>query len=616
MSKLLYTDLFEYSTDNDAQIAWVSDAGGSGGLPSSEYSVSDGIDIYTKLLLHMNGGDATTRFIDNANDDQDEDNCVLMLHFDGSDTATSTVDASLSNHSVTFVNNAQIDTAQKKFGSASVLMQGTNDYLTIPDSPDWHFGAGDFTVDTWIRYNTIGNNTIVDQFGASGFRSWRIFLDGSNDRFFVYWSENGSVFGNITLNLLATPSTNTWYHLAFVRSSGVMTLYQDGIEQDSVAYAYNLFNTTQELKIGSDGSFEVDGWIDDFRITKGTALWTTNFTPPTSSPSPKLVTVVNNAQIDTAENKFSTGSGLFDGIDDYLTLEDSEDWNFGTGNWTIDFWIRWTSAWQDGGFFDIYVDGTHYFTIGALGTRAIYCQLIDGSEEFAFYTNTNTEPPEDTWMHIAVVRYGTAQNNAYIFLDGVSQAITFANNLDASYSFPDFASEVRIGYAQSQGGYYRGWIDEVRVSKGIARWTEDFDVAIKDLQCYSEDTIKQQGSYSLKIEANTDTLNDTLTKTLTDYLDYSIMDVLKFEVRASRTGSNIKLKLHDIDGDTQEHTINIASADTWQTEIWDISGISATKRDQIDKFIIEIINADVANEIYIDNLFSKTIVETSHTWVG
>jgi len=147
-------------------------------------------------------------------------------------------------------------------------------------------------------------------------------------------------------------------------------------------------------------------------------------------------------------------------------------------------------------------------------------------------------------------------------------------------------------------------------------YVDNFRVEV-DLQCYSEDTIKQQGSYSLKaVAAQTGSLNKTLTKTLTDYLDYSIMDVIKLEIRASRTGSNIKLKIHDTGGTTSEHTINIASADTWQTEIWDISGISAANRDTIDKIIIEIINADAANTLYFDNMYSKAIVETSHVFLG
>jgi len=160
--------------------------------------------------------------------------------------------------------------------------------------------------------------------------------------------------------------------------------------------------------------------------------------------------------------------------------------------------------------------------------------------------------------------------------------------------------EFKILNADSETTYY---IDNFRIPEA--------------LQCYSEDTIKVQGDYSLKVlAAQTGSLNKTLTKTLTDYLDYSIMDVIKLDVRASRTGSNIKLKIHDTGGVTSEHTINIASADTWQTEVWDISAITGTNRDTIDKIIIEISNADAGNTAYFDNLYSKAVVETSHVFIG
>ena len=138
-----------------------------------------------------------------------------------------------------------------------------------------------------------------------------------------------------------------------------------------------------------------------------------------------------------------------------------------------------------------------------------------------------------------------------------------------------------------------------------------------NLQSFSEDTIKQQGTYSLKgVAVITDSLNDTLTKTLADYLDYSIMDKIVFQVRSSRTGENLQLQIHDTGGTTSSHTINIATADTWQTETWDISGITGTDRDTIDKIIIKVINADAANTFYFDNLFSEIKMEHSYPWIG
>ncbi len=125
----------------------------------------------------------------------------------------------------------------------------------------------------------------------------------------------------------------------------------------------------------------------------------------------------------------------------------------------------------------------------------------------------------------------------------------------------------------------------------------------KTLLAFSESTIKTQGSYSLKaVAAATDSLNKTLTKTFSPALDLSGKTQIKFDIRASRTGSNIKLGFHDSGGTTTEVTPNITSADTFQTVTVDISAVADADKDAIDSLIITILNADSANTIYIDNV--------------
>ena len=133
------------------------------------------------------------------------------------------------------------------------------------------------------------------------------------------------------------------------------------------------------------------------------------------------------------------------------------------------------------------------------------------------------------------------------------------------------------------------------------------------LQSYSESTIKQQGSYSLKgIAVITDSLNDTLTRTLADNLDLSNSEGIEYDIYALRTGSNIKIGLHDSGGTTTEHTANVASSNTNQTESWDISGVSDANKDDIDSIIITIMNADAANTFYLDDI--KWGVNAGGSW--
>lgn len=127
------------------------------------------------------------------------------------------------------------------------------------------------------------------------------------------------------------------------------------------------------------------------------------------------------------------------------------------------------------------------------------------------------------------------------------------------------------------------------------------------LQSFSEDTIKEQGTYSLKgIAIITDSLNKTLTRTVSPTIDLTDLTQIKFDIRGSRTGSQIKIGIHDSGGTTTEHTANVVSADTWQTETWDISGVSNANKDVIDSIIITVVNADATNTFYIDNMYGET----------
>jgi hypothetical protein len=144
-------------------------------------------------------------------------------------------------------------------------------------------------------------------------------------------------------------------------------------------------------------------------------------------------------------------------------------------------------------------------------------------------------------------------------------------------------------------------------TNGGSSWTEQtwdlyFIVHVQSLQSYSESTIKTQGSYALKaVAAQTDSLNKTLTHTFASPLDLSGVNTAKIDMRASRTGANVKLGLHDTGGTTTELTPTIATGDTYQTVTWDLSAVADADKNAIDKFIITPTNADSANTVYFDN---------------
>ena len=213
---------------------------------------------------------------------------ILQLPFDGSNGATSTSDLSNQNHTVT-VNGAQISSAQSKFGGTSLLLDGSNDYLSIGGS-EWNsnLNSGDFTVEFWIRLDTLGDSRIITNYNGSN--GWGVAMwsgGGGTNYFDGYWY-NGSwqyiqygLSGNYT-----TPSVDTWYHLAFVRNGNDWSLYLNGTAENTRTVSGSITSSSLgALELGRryDAAQYVDGYIDDLRITKGLARYTSNFTPPTTA---------------------------------------------------------------------------------------------------------------------------------------------------------------------------------------------------------------------------------------------------------------------------------------------------------------------------------------------
>ena len=206
---------------------------------------------------------------------------VLLLHCDGADGSTTFTDSSLSPKSVTAMANAQVDTAQFKFGTGSALFDTLGDGLSIPDSPDWDFGTGAFTVELWFR-----NNTNVGDY------SW-VRRDDGVTASFVFGGNNSVGNLNIYMNGVShslagvfTPNTAQWYHAAVTRDTvGDVRVFIDGVQKGATFNDLADLTTNVGIKIGinTNDASSYDGWLDDIRIVKGRAVYTSNFTPPAAA---------------------------------------------------------------------------------------------------------------------------------------------------------------------------------------------------------------------------------------------------------------------------------------------------------------------------------------------
>lgn len=187
----------------------------------------------------------------------------------------------------------------------------------------------------------------------------------------------------------------------------------------------------------------------------------------------------------------------------------------------------------------------------------------------------------------------------------LSASITYHIRLSRSGA-RDTTNKIRMGGIGSSV-YSDGNIASLNNGSWSQRTSDDASFKVYKevipLQCYSESSIKNQGSYSLKVlAAITNSLNDTLTRTLSSTIDATGKTEIKLDVYASRAGTNIQMQIHDSGGTTSTKDIVIAAANTWETITWDISEISNANKDDIDRIIFKIINADADNIFYIDNV--------------
>ena len=219
----------------------------------------------------------------------------ILLHFDGTDGSTTITDdnAGGSAHTWTVSGNAQIDTAQSKFGGESLLLDGTGDYISTPAHADFALGAGDWTVDCWFNCNAAGgtDRRICGQTDAG--------LTAADSSFWIRRTtgnvieaqvSDGSSVSSLVGTTQFTDALNTgWHHLALVRHGNTLMLFIDGVQDASAAFTGTVPTSSASLAVGvRGGAANLSpwlGWIDEFRLSVGVARWTSAFTVPTSAYS-------------------------------------------------------------------------------------------------------------------------------------------------------------------------------------------------------------------------------------------------------------------------------------------------------------------------------------------
>lgn len=421
----------------------------------------------------------------------------LLLYGDGTNGSTAIVDSSSNNHAITVNGDAQISTTQSKFGGSSVYFDGSGDYLTVSNNVDLQFGTGDFTIEGWF-YVFSQDKNYLSLFSLGSFVSGILLRRQTpgSDRLYI----NGTAYNYDQTFFPAS----TWVHIALTRQSGSINLWIDGTSRLSATNTSSI-SPTLDLYIGTAQHALADVWngyIDDLRITKGVARYTANFTPPTasfstltpgepyfyntslllsadgsngstaivdSSANAHTITVNGDAQISTTQSKFGGSSLFLDGTGDYLLINSQMSTFEFPGDFTIEGWF-WFNQ-NNVGYQGLLGSGVNADQTGfVLITETNNTITFIGSSNTSWNTilATTTVPTTNTWHHIAVCRSGSAVT---MYLNGTSIGSTTSSNFIRS------GSSLRVGgYQYFPGGErsFNGYIDDLRITKGVARYTANF----------------------------------------------------------------------------------------------------------------------------------------------
>ena len=365
----------------------------------------------------------------------------------------------------------------------SMYFNGTTDYVQATVSAP---GTSNFTMEGWVY---------LPAFSTGSPNIFSIIAASSSTGFQVYVSSAGfGVRSNVATIISPTgsPKVGQWYHVALVRSSGTIILYLNGASAASTSTAYTFSDTQFNAGWTPVGQY-LNAYISNIRYVNGIAVYTGNFTPPTalftSSSAANTALLLNgtnagiidsaqkidlstygSAAISTTQSKFGGSSMYFPGTS-YVRAPHNAMLDLSTGapNFTVECWFytlnNTASApivskdWGTGTTnpsYGIYLGGS---------TTLVY-MIADGTSGSIYNYYIYTGIAINTWYHVALVRNGSTMLS---FLNGV-----LVNTQTISITSKDAGATFNIGTNNDTGSYFNGYIDEVRITKGIARYTSNF----------------------------------------------------------------------------------------------------------------------------------------------
>lgn len=398
-------------------------------------------------------------------------------------------DGSSNDHTVTIVGN----TLTRRFGpynyssyskstdGGSVYVGGATSYV----STNLPAMTGDWTIEGWFQHTANTGLSFQNRlFGAA--TNDPMILNTGTTSLAVYIDNNLKISANAAANTAA--GINRWYHMALVRETtgNTLKLYINGKLAGSQSSGTYDIDAKDPFGIGSDANnsaYGMTGYIADFRVVNGTAVYTAEFTPPTEplteitntdlltctnkndiwdTGSSVRVSKVGNATSSNTQRKFATSSAMaFDGTGDYITAPGSL-LSMGSEDYTAEGWFYFNSLPSSGASWHTlfaFRDGSNEGVALYVDGATPHLEPYTGSQQATGSTTLST----GQWYHIAFVRNS---GTVYGYVNG---------NQDFTYSYSTTVGDVTTGYVGGNGAQdMNGYIQDLRITKGLARYTSAF----------------------------------------------------------------------------------------------------------------------------------------------
>ncbi len=342
-----------------------------------------------------------------------------------------------------------------------------------------------FTVEGWLYPTTLGNNFVIGDMDATGATNVLSIRTGNSGDLVLYWydgatkecySPNGSL------------RVNQWNYFAIVVNSNAISMYINSTTAASLTGTTTLTNRTQtsNFAVGQiNNAQNYPGYIGSLRWSNGIARTISAIptAPYTSDANTRLLLnftnagifdgtmknnleTVGNAQVSTAVVKYGSGSLAFDGSGDYAyAISSVANSALGSGDWTVEFWLYTNVGSTEMNIIDWRPPNTvgNYFTLYIKNT-GILAYYVNGADRITSGTAISTA----TWTHVAVSRSGTSTR---MFINGTQSGSTYTD----SANYLGVVDRPAIGGAGTPAfSHLNGYMDDIRVTRGVARYTQNF----------------------------------------------------------------------------------------------------------------------------------------------